>query len=302
MTYKKRTKKANQETQMERVKELTNMLEEGVRNFSYDPDHFKALLKMKALMPSYSFRNILLAMGQMEHASFIAPFKKWNELGRKVIKGEKALRILAPRFKKVEPDCSQEDVVEPSEGEVEVCGFIAVPVFDVSQTEPISDDQGGLPIDELKPVLKGESEQAADIVNMAEWIAKNDQCPVTYGNAGTANGFYQPSLHRIVVSDRLSGNHRAKTLVHELVHSKVHRYSNVSKEEREVVAEGCAFVICSYFDLDTSDYSFRYVKSWSKSDDALLTYGSQICDVAKTIIQEFEEAKVILSSDELVSA
>lgn len=113
---------------------------------------------------------------------------------------------------------------------------------------------------------------------------------MSYGDAEGANGYYRPSTHEIVVSDTLSINHRCKTLVHELVHSKVHRTDTKSStSEKEVVAEGAAFVVCSFFGLDTSDYSFRYVKTWSKSDeDSLIKYGSQICEISGRIIGEFK--------------
>ena len=59
---------------------------------------------------------------------------------------------------------------------------------------------------------------------------------------GITNGYYSPSNHRIVVSEILSGNHKAKTAVHELVHSRVHRNNNETKEEQESVAEGASLL------------------------------------------------------------
>jgi antirestriction protein ArdC len=264
----------------EKVEELVSILEDGVKNFRYSPEEFKAILAMKALMPNYSFRNLMVAKIQYPNASFIASFKRWNELGRKVKKGSKALKIFKPNFKKVK----DENGIETDK--TKLMGFLTVPVFAYEQTEGEP-----LPIDNIIIKLDGESDEAKEIIEYAEQIAKKDDCPVTYGDAEGANGFYRPSTHEIVVSDSLSINHRCKTLVHELVHSKVHRYDKASsKSEKEVVAEGTAFVVCSYFGLDTSDYSFRYVKSWSKEDeDSLLKYGSQICDISGRIIGEFKE-------------
>ncbi|MFT9493855.1 MULTISPECIES: ArdC-like ssDNA-binding domain-containing protein [Bacillota] len=263
----------------DKVQELVSILEEGVKNFTYSPDEFKALLEMKALMPNYSFRNIMVAKAQYPNASFIASFKRWNELGRKVKKGSKSIKIFKPNFKKVENDDGEE--------ETKLVGFLTVPVFAYEQTEGEP-----LPIDKILIKLDGDCPEARQILHCAEQIAKDDGCPISYGDARGANGFYEPASHRIVVSDSLSINHRCKTLVHELVHSKVHRYDTKSSaSEKEVVAEGSAFVVCSYFGLDTSDYSFRYVNSWSKNDsDALIKYGSQICDISGRIIQEFKRA------------
>ncbi|WP_176551076.1 ArdC-like ssDNA-binding domain-containing protein [Bacillus sp. AFS040349] len=275
-------KKADQPTQKERVEQLIKTLEEGVENFSYSPEEFKAILEMKALMPNYSFRNLLVAKAQLPHASFIASFKRWNELGRNVKKGQQALRIFAPRFIKAEEeDCSSKE-------DYKLVGFVTVPVFDYSQTEG-----DPLPIDKVKITLEGDCPEARELIDFAEQVAREDNCPVTYGDTGTANGFYVPAMHSITVSDTLTINHRCKTLIHELVHSKVHRYDTKStSKEREVVAEGSAYVICSYFGLDTSSYSFGYVKGWSKGDEeALMKYGSQICDIAGKVIKQFENLK-----------
>lgn len=277
-TQRKEWKKDGPSIQ-ERIQELVSILKEGVENFSYSPEEFKALLEMKALMPNYSFRNILLAKTQYPYGSFLASFKRWNELGRKVKKGSKAVKIFKPNFKKVETNDEDESM------DVQLVGFLTVPVFFYEQTEGEP-----LPIDKVFIKLKGDCPEARKIIGYAEKIAAMDNCPVIFGDAEGANGYYKPSTHEIVVDDSLSINQKAKTLVHELVHSKVHRYDTSSTiSQQEVVAEGAAFVVCSYFGLDTSDYSFRYVKSWSKNDDSLLKYGSQICNISGKIINEFKE-------------
>lgn len=273
MTTYRRTKKSVKE----RVEELSKTLEEGVLNFSYTPEQFAAMMEMKALMPNYSFRNLMVAKAQFPNATYLASFRRWNELGRKVKKGAKAIWIFAPRFKKVE----NEDGVE----ENKLIGFITVPVFDVAQTEGEP-----LPIDRVKIELEGDSPEARRIIEYATAIAEKDNCPVYYGDAEGANGYYVPALHQIVIDETLSINQRAKTLVHELVHSKVHRYdTQSSRKEKEVVAEGTAFVVCTFFGLDTSDYSFQYVYSWDKEGEKLMKYGTQICEIAGNIIREFQE-------------
>ncbi|MDC3424379.1 ArdC-like ssDNA-binding domain-containing protein [Aquibacillus sp. 3ASR75-11] len=285
--------KGNRPTQKERVEELLETLEEGVLNFMRSPEQLKAILEMKALMPSYSFRNLIVAKAQLPHASFIASFKRWNELGRKVKKGQKALRIFAPRFVKAKDE-------EKSNGEdYKLIGFITVPVFDYTQTEG-----DPLPIDKVKIALEGDCPEAREIISLAEKVAEADNCPITYGDTGVANGFYSPMEHSITVSSELSINHRCKTLVHELVHSIVDRFNlKSSKKEQEVVAEGTAFVVCSYFGLDTSDYSFQYVKSWSKEDDeAVMKFGTKICDTAAKIIQQFEALKEEEQDEDLKTA
>lgn len=286
VSYKKKWKgKYKGPSMEERVKELVSILDDGIKNFTYSPEEYKAILQMKSLMPKYSFRNLMVARAQNPHVSYIASFARWKELSRNVKKGEKAIKIFAPQIvNKVDEETGIE--------KPELIGYITVPVFDVNQTEgkPV-------PIDLIKIELEGDCPEAHHIIALAETIATKDDCPITYGDAGSANGYYQKQDHFIVVSDKLSINHRCKTLVHELVHSKVHRYSKASSSEKEVVAEGTAFVICSYFGLDTSDYSFRYVKGWSQDDESLMKYGTQISDIAGQIILEFQELETLQRQD-----
>jgi antirestriction protein ArdC len=268
----------------EKVKELYQKLEEGVKNFEPSPERFKAFLEMKALMPKYSFYNLMVARAQLEGATFLASFNHWKKLGRHVKKGQKAIYIFAPRFKKEEEEVNGE-VQEVSK----LAGFMTVPVFDISQTEGEP-----LPYERLKIELEGDCPEATHIRHLAEEMARRDHCPVIYGDSlsnGGANGYYSKSKHLIVVGQHLSPNHAAKTLVHELVHSRVHRYDKkASKTEKEIVAEGTAYVVCCYFGLDTSDYSFDYVWNWSGDEgQSLVKYGSIICDVAGAIIKEAED-------------
>lgn len=282
---KKAYARKSAEQKQEEIQKLLNKLNEGVLNFEYDPEFFKAVLLMQSRMPNYSFRNVMLIKAQMATASFVASFKQWKELGRNVIKGQKSLRILAPRFIK---EKDKETGIE----ETKLVGFVGVPVFDVSQTEG-----DPLPIDKFKLTLEGESDEAVRIFEWTKLLAEEDGCRFNIGFALGANGFYRPSTHEIVVDTKLSGNHRAKTAVHELVHSRVHRYdSKTTAEERECVAEGAAFIICSYLGLDTSDYSFEYVRGWASDNGAsLMKYGEIIQKTANQLIADYERVSTAIS-------
>lgn len=275
--------KKSAEDKKQEVDTLLHLLDEGVKSFQGDPEKFKALLKMQAMFRGYSFRNIMLIQAQRPNASYVASFKRWKELGRSVRKGEKSLRILAPRIKK------EKDEVTGSE-ETKLIGFISCPVFDISQTEGEP-----LPIDDYRLQLDGESDEAEIIYAWVKLLAEEDDCMVEVAFANGANGYYAPSSHRIVIDPKLSVNHRAKTMVHEYVHSQLHRTADSTAEERECVAEGTAFIVCSYFGLDTSDYSFEYVQGWSADDgESLMKYGTTIQKAASAIIEDIERVATSL--------
>lgn len=272
----RKTKEERAQYSKELVKSLLKQLEDGVNNFTYDPEDFKALLKMKALMPQYSFKNFLLARQQIQVATYLNSFSGWEKLGRHIKKGQKALRILKPVFEK------KKELVDGKEVETQkIKFFLPVPVFDVSQTEGAE-----LPIDHMKLKLDGDDPEADEIIQSIHNIS---DCPIDYGDTDPANGLYFTTLHKILVSDKLSTNHRAKTLVHEYVHSRLHRYSKATKEEMEMVAEGAAYIICSRFGLDTSDYSFQYIHSWKQNSDAFVRYGEKMMNISKEIIESIEE-------------
>lgn len=278
---KAKGKKIEKKSSTEKVEELFDALKEGVANFEYSIEYFKAILEMKSLMPNYSYRNLLVAKQQLPNATFLASYKHWQSLGRHV-GGQKAIRIFKPCFKKVE---SQKDggLVEESK----LYGFVTVPVFDVSQTKGAP-----LPIDKIQLSLEGESEEARRIMEFAKIFAKEHDCPIRYSDdTNGAKGYYSITRNEIVIATGNSINQQAKTMVHELVHMLVDRWDNErTSKEKEVVAESTAYVVCRYFGLDTSSYSFEYVKGWSnKDEEAVMTYGERICDISKQFIKRFEE-------------
>src|SRR5829696_4888659 len=81
----------------------------------------------------YSFRNQLLIGLQMPDATYVRGFKGWIDAGRCVRKGETSIRIFAPRPWQRETAVDEVGTLQVEEG----ISFAAVPVFDVSQTDPI---------------------------------------------------------------------------------------------------------------------------------------------------------------------
>ena len=52
-----------------------------------------------------------------------------------------------------------------------------------------------------------------------------------------------------------------------MAHEKLHSADLPDKHTAEVQAESIAFVVCQYLGLDTSEYSFGYISSWSSGKD-----------------------------------
>jgi hypothetical protein len=82
-------------------------------------------LDFAARFHHYSRANQFLIVRQRPDATRVASYKKWQELGYQVAKGETGIWILAPSIKK------QKDEESDEERRV-VMGFVAVSVFDVA--------------------------------------------------------------------------------------------------------------------------------------------------------------------------
>ncbi len=103
--------------------------------------HSEALtqyLRAMARFHTYSFGNILLIATQKKDASHVAGIYAWNQLGRRVKRGEKGILILAPMVgKKLRSEAHSENApFDPSHGEGEnpnrsrLIGFRGVYVWD----------------------------------------------------------------------------------------------------------------------------------------------------------------------------
>ncbi len=251
---------------IEKVKELTGKLEEGLLNLK-NSDDFKKYLTCMSKFHSYSYNNTLLIMMQKPQATYVAGFNSWkNNFNRNVKKGEKGIKILAPApiKKTVETkrtDNNGKQYIEQEEVTIPI--FKPVTVFDVSQTE-------GDPIPELiAGDLKGDVKGFED---MKEALNKATDIPIiTKDIEGGAKGYFDPKAQSIYINEGMSESQTIKTMIHEIAHSILHDYTKQEiKEEKkdrntkEVEAESVAFTVCKHFGIDTDDYSFGYILGWSK--------------------------------------
>src|SRR5215210_7254112 len=111
------------------MSDLMRQLEAGVQAIQTS-DAFKRYLKTAARFHQYSPNNVLLILAQKPEATRVAGYHAWQQLGRQVKQGEKAISIFAPRPYRV--------TTEDEAGEEQTrkgLTFRAVPVWDISQTD-----------------------------------------------------------------------------------------------------------------------------------------------------------------------
>jgi hypothetical protein len=106
------------------VKLLIEQLEAG------HSEGLTAYLTAMGKFHSYSFGNILEIARQMPSASRVAGLYAWNQLGRKVKKGQKGIRILAPMLGSKRKKDSEAERSTPEQNQAVLVGFRAAYVFD----------------------------------------------------------------------------------------------------------------------------------------------------------------------------
>ena len=283
--------------------EIIKRIDEGVKAV-FQSDKYKEYLKFASKFTDYSARNTLLINLQRPDATLVAAYGKWKQLGRQVERGQTGIEILAPVAYKTNqvleterpavdefgnqlynPDGTEkmETVEKPMTG----LAFKKVYVFDVSQTS-------GKELPDPVTELTGDIDSARKEAVFAA-LKKVTGIDIEFKDIkGGAKGYYSATNNEIVIKSGMSDAQTLKTAFHEAAHNLLHDpakdiVTNKSpRNEKEVQAESVAFMVAERFGIDTSEYSFPYIASWSD--------GKQL-EQPKSALQEIQEAAKKISSE-----
>jgi antirestriction protein ArdC len=257
----------------QKIERIHEDLQRGVAQLSTEEDWRRAL-DVASRFHRYSWHNIMLILLQRDDATQVAGYRKWQEMGRQVRRGERGISILAPRFRVEEDE-------ETSQKVRRLAGFIGVSVFDVSQT-----DGDPLPsVESFVHRLDGDAPQLlwdrlAEQVAAAGFTLERGE-PSVHG----ANGVTDFLSRTVTVAPWFSQAQATKTLAHELAHVQMHEQGEGSRARREVEAESVAYIVCRALGLETADYSFGYVAGWSGGDVKVVQEtGTRVMAVASQIL------------------
>lgn len=262
----------------DQLKEITERLEQGVKDIFTSEMYTKYLLTMSKFH-NYSFNNTLLIAMQRPDATLVAGYNAWkNKFNRYVKKGKKGIQIIAPapvkereEREKIDKDTGLTVLNESGEPEIEVVErviprFRVTTVFDYAQTdgEPLPT----LEVNELTVRVK-------DYTLLKEAIEQVSPVPIRFGEIeGNAKGYYSHMDKEICVRADMGESQTIKTMIHEVAHAMLHDSDQMKQrgEEKdqltkETEAESIAFTVCSALGIDTSDYSFPYVASWASGKE-----------------------------------
>ena len=250
------------------VKSLIEQLEAG------HSDALTAYLDAMSRFQNYSFGNILEIARQRPTATRVAGLYAWNQLGRKVKKGEKGIRILAPiiGIKRKKDEEAEKDITKQNTRVL--VGFRNAYVFDVEQTEgaelPALREMSGSVGDNRDRLVSFIEQQGIELA-FTEKIAP--ALGISYGG-------------RIAILPGQSEAEEFSTLVHELAHEMLHkaeRRTTTTKVVKETEAEAIAFVIGKAVGLETGSASADYIQLYH-GNASLLAESLEVIQQASAVI------------------
>ena len=272
---------------------LSRHLKEGIKEF-LDSDKYKDYLTKMSQLNNYSNRNLRLILAQNPEAKQVASFKQWKEnFGRHIKKGEKALRIFKP-MTKIKKDENNQPILDKNGKPETVTFFGLVPVFDVSQTEGKEMPKAAEVKEQLTDL------DYANLYRALMSIAKENDVSVRFEEMeNNKHGYYSVPENQIVLrSNEMNKAQIIKTFLHEMAHAELHHADNPQKENltrstAELQAESVAYVVSSYYGIDTSEYSFNYLSGWSADKETLADLEAQLDIVqqeAKSLMVRMDQA------------
>lgn len=278
---------ADHENNKDRLKEITDSIEQGIRDL-FQSDRYTQYLRTMSRFHRYSVNNTMLIYMQKPDASLVAGFNKWrDQFSRNVRRGEHGIKIIAPTpFKKrIEQEKLDPDTKIPmrdadgniimEEKEIKIPMYKVVSVFDVSQTD-------GKPLPTLANDLTGNVQQYAVFM---EALRRSSPVPLAFeAMEPSMDGYFIGNDQRIAIRTGMSEVQTVAAAVHEITHATLHNYEQArlaaaqgdetaeppkpkDRNTEEVEAESVSFSVCQYYGIQTGENSFGYIASWSQGKE-----------------------------------
>ena len=259
----------------------------GVLIDALESGHSEVLTSYLATMAKfhyYSFGNILLIAMQKPGATRVAGIWAWNQLGRRVKRGEKGIMIFAPMVgRKRRKNVEEENEAEPSDAkttstarktDVQLIGFRPVYVWDVSQTD-------GAELPKLDEVTGNPDQQLPRLIE----FVKSQDIKLEYSEKiAPARGMSYGG--KIQLLPNMTPAEEFSTLVHELAHEMIHkaeRRTLITKTVKETEAESVAFVVATAIGLETGTASADYIQLYH-GNTALLQESLEVVQRTAAVI------------------
>lgn len=250
-------KKYSKEEKREYFRRLMDELKEGIEDkitdFLENSEELKKFISFRRKhFRNYSINNTLLIYRQMPEASYVAGFRKWQELGYRVKKGSKALNILIPMIRK---DDEEKD---------KIYGFKKGSVFDVSQVEATEGAQELPSIDTSIKVTKDTIYSPVRLLESTKDYIEQFCSIITDRDLGQAMGATDgKKIYLKITNNRVD---MTGVLIHEFAHYHNHFGDNrreLTKDQKESEAELTTLIFGSFFSLNIEG-AYKYLSMYRK--------------------------------------
>lgn len=298
------------EARAARVEAAQAVLADAVNNLRSSED-WTRFLDFQSRLYDYSANNVLLIIAQYQKLyeagkvptpvpSYVASYRKWQELGRHVAKGQTGLAIIAPMrgVSRVATDddgtvlrvLRGDEAAAPDEHEARkpwMRGFTVEKVFAAEQT--IGDP---IPRPPAPRLLAGEAPRGLGeaVLKLIESRGFTVSAVPDASHLQGANGRTDFAAKTVQVRADMDDSAMVKTAIHEAAHVLMHapddKKSQPPRSHREVEAESVAFIVARVHGMPTDDYSFPYVAAWAGEDPqkAITKTAQRVAATAKDII------------------
>lgn len=246
-------------------------------------DRLQHYFEFSARFHRYSVHNQLLIYLQHPEATFVAGYRKWQEMGYQVAKGERGIRILAPRSYRVTD--------EESHKEREIIYFTTVSVFDASQLANL--DEKPLPL-----FFKRLEDDQQALCAQIEQAMQQDGIQVSEGELGLTQGY--SSKGRVRVREGMDSTNKVLTLLHEYAHELLHwgvEGKAQAPKVKECHAEAVSYVVAHHFGIH-NPFSADYLQHWGNTPQDLLAELEVVRQTASRIISRLETSPSFASDAE----
>ena len=237
--------------------------------------------------PNYSFGNVLLIARQKPDATHVAGMWSWNQLGRRVKRGEKGIAILAPMIARKTARTMRTLTPTDGNGQRSLLGFRRVYVWDESQTE-------GAPLPEMEKVTGDAGEYRDRLIQYIN--AQGITLEYTESIAPATGAAFGTTIR--ILPGQIQGE-EFSTVVHELAHLMLkhcERRTEITKTVRETEAEAIAFVVGKSIGLKTSTASADYINLYH-GNAALLAESLELVQQTAAVILAAIQPEELVSQE-----
>lgn len=313
--------KSQEEKQVE-IQELTEKMYANMERYMDDPEEVKQYLQFMSSFHHYSVKNQNLIQSQYPGAKAVASFKHFSDMGFRVNKGEKAIKIFVPtpvtffnrgeeRVSLTNATAAEKRAIQQGQLQTYRATYYKLGnVFDINQTNAQEKD-----LPELFPnkfrALEGTGKEDA-VFDILKQIAEERGIDVFLSddkhpnkpdiNLGNAHGMYvqqtwgreNTTYECILLHPKNNKAAMVSTFLHELGHAVLHNQYRLKKQAesgatinylqptQELQAEMVAHVVSHHLGIDTSDNSTPYIAYWTKN-------GAEIQDKIE-VLKEVQQA------------